>query len=204
MNTTIDLDTTIDLATPFAVVALPSSTLVDDDDIEVAHAALLDMYPEASPLRTRIENALLRVQQRHTWIFTEGVIQIGDQRVKLSKDQQEYICSCPDWTWKRNEHHGVCTHVCACEHVRLAQAACTASIVVCSPMLTHALRACCATGAADVRVQYDEALGRRYLHATTSDVRVEPSGTAQRDGTVDVAPLPRALQLRTLCHPHGS
>lgn len=157
MNT-IDLDTTIDLATSFAVVALPSSTPVDDDDIKIAHATLLDMYPEASPLRTRMENALLRVQQRHTWIFTEGVIHTGDQRVKLSKDQQEYICSCPDWTWKCKEHHGGVL-MCACAHVRRAQAACTAAIAVSGSVLTHAIHTCCATGAADVRMQYDDTLG---------------------------------------------
>lgn len=186
---TIDLDTTIDLAAPFAVVALPSSTPVHDHDVELAHAALLDVYPEASPLRTRIENALVRVQQRHTWIFTKGVIQVGDQRVKLSKDQQEYICSCPDWKWKRKEHHGVCTHVCACEHVRLAQAACTASIAVSGSVLTHAIHTCCATGAADVRVQYDETFGWLQLQANNIDISVETPGTGHVDLTIAVSDI---------------
>lgn len=180
----------LDLSMPFAVVALPTSDPVDDHAIKVAHAALLDMYPDASPLRTRIENALPRVQQRHTWIFTASGVHIGDQRVKLSKDGQAYVCSCPDWKWKRPLHHGICTHVCACEHVRLAQAihmaaapAPTASLVVSGSVIAYALSACCATGAAEVRMQYDDTFGWLQLQAASIDISVETSGT----GSIDLA-----------------
>lgn len=177
----------LDLSTPFAVVALPTSDPVDDTAIDAAHAALLALYPDASPLRTRIENALERLKQRHTWIFTDGVVQMGDQRVKLSKDEQEYICSCPDWRWKRLVHQGLCCHVCACEHVRLAQAmtntapAPTASLTVPSAVLAYALSACCATGAAEIRVQYDDTFGWLQLQTASIDISVETFGTGSTD-----------------------
>ncbi len=178
----------LDLSTPFAVVALPSSEPVDDTAIDAAHAALLALYPDASPIRTRIENARSRVAQRHTWTFTDGVVQMGDQRVKLSKDAQEYVCSCPDWRWKRLVHQGLCSHVCACEHVRLAQAmtnsaapAPTASLTVPSAVLAYALSACCATGAPQIRVQYDDTFGWLQLQAASIDISVETPGAGSAD-----------------------
>jgi hypothetical protein len=178
----------LDLSTPFAVVALPTSEPVDDHAVEAAHAALLALYPDASPIRTRIENARARVAQRHTWTFTDGVVQMGDQRVKLSKDEQEHVCSCPDWRWKRLVHQGLCCHVCACEHVRLAQAminsaapAPTASLTIRSTILAYALSACYATGAPQIRVQYDDTFGWLQLQAASIDISVETPGAGSAD-----------------------
>jgi hypothetical protein len=193
----------LDLSTPFAVVALPTSEPVDDAAIEAAHAALLALYPDDGPLRTRIVNALPRAEQRHTWIFTDGVVQMGDQRVKLSKDGQEYVCSCPDWKWKRLLHQGMCSHVCACEHVRMAQATRmgavppptrmaqatrmgavpppTASLTVQRSVLAYALSACCATGAQEIRVQYDDTFGWLQLQAASIDISVEIPGAGSTD-----------------------
>jgi len=129
-----------------------------------------------------------RVEQRHTWIFTDGVVQMGDQRVTLSKNGQAYVCSCPDWRWKRLVHQGICSHVCACEHVRMAQSMCiiatpapTASLTVQGAVLAYALSACCATGAPEIRVQYDDTFGWLQVQAANIDISIETPGAGSTD-----------------------
>jgi len=178
----------LDVSTPFAVVALPTSEPVDDQAVEAAHAALLALYPDASPIRTRVLNALPRVEERHTWIINHNDVQIGDQRVKLSKDGQQHVCSCPDWKLKYKTLNGICKHVCACEHVRLAQAmmnrvapAPTASLTIRNTVLAYALSACYATGTHEVRVQYDDTFGWLQLQAANVDISIETTGTGSTD-----------------------